>query len=106
MFLYISAGKTTAISELVQALVRTGSSVMVTSYTHSAVDNILLKLKEVGNIYIYISSINRYLRTFLCASSEGLCQYISSAVLLCLIPDAVKEHKYKFRLQVASFRLC
>ena len=40
-------GKTTTISHLVQVLVAQGLSVLLTSYTHSAVDNILLKLKEV-----------------------------------------------------------
>ena len=44
----IHAGKTTTISRLIQTLVQRGSSVLVTSYTHSAVDNILLKLKDVS----------------------------------------------------------
>jgi DNA replication protein DnaC len=38
-------GKTTAIARLVQLLVSAKLSVLVTAYTHSAVDNILLKLK-------------------------------------------------------------
>lgn len=41
-------GKTTTTAELIQALVRRGKSVLLTSYTHSAVDNILLKLKGTG----------------------------------------------------------
>ena len=40
-------GKTTTISCLVRMLVASGKSVLLTSYTHTAVDNILLKLKEV-----------------------------------------------------------
>ena len=40
-------GKTTTIAYLVQVLVARGNTVMLASYTHSAVDNILLKLKEV-----------------------------------------------------------
>lgn len=40
-------GKTTTIACLVQVLVARGNTVMLASYTHSAVDNILLKLKEV-----------------------------------------------------------
>lgn len=40
-------GKTTTIACLVRVLVARGHSVMLASYTHSAVDNILLKLKEV-----------------------------------------------------------
>ncbi|KAJ1989417.1 DNA replication endonuclease-helicase Dna2 [Coemansia spiralis] len=39
-------GKTTTIAELVDVLVSQGKSVLLTSYTHIAVDNILLKLQE------------------------------------------------------------
>lgn len=39
-------GKTTVIAALVKALVDLGKTVFLTSYTHSAVDNVLLKLKE------------------------------------------------------------
>ncbi|KAI0105237.1 DNA replication factor Dna2-domain-containing protein [Nemania sp. FL0031] len=38
-------GKTTTIAHIIRALVSQGKSVLLTSYTHSAVDNILLKLK-------------------------------------------------------------
>ncbi|RWA07722.1 hypothetical protein EKO27_g7386 [Xylaria grammica] len=38
-------GKTTTIAHIIRALVNQGKSVLLTSYTHSAVDNILLKLK-------------------------------------------------------------
>ncbi|OAA62627.1 DNA replication helicase [Niveomyces insectorum RCEF 264] len=38
-------GKTTTIAHIIRALVRKGKSVLLTSYTHTAVDNILLKLK-------------------------------------------------------------
>ncbi|TLD09942.1 hypothetical protein PgNI_05644 [Pyricularia grisea] len=38
-------GKTTTIAHIIRALIRQGKSVLLTSYTHSAVDNILLKLK-------------------------------------------------------------
>ncbi|KAJ1959819.1 DNA replication endonuclease-helicase Dna2, partial [Dipsacomyces acuminosporus] len=39
-------GKTTTIAELVEVLVAQGKSVLLASYTHVAVDNILLKLQE------------------------------------------------------------
>ncbi len=39
-------GKTTLIVALVRTMAAMGKSVLLTSYTHSAVDNILLKLKE------------------------------------------------------------
>jgi len=41
-------GKTTTIAEVIRALARAGKSVLLTSYTHSAVDNILLKIKGDG----------------------------------------------------------
>lgn len=39
-------GKTTTIAHIIRALVSQGKSVLLTSHTHTAVDNILLKLKE------------------------------------------------------------
>ena len=39
-------GKTTVIATTIRALVALGKTVLLTSYTHSAVDNILLKLKD------------------------------------------------------------
>ncbi|GAA6010418.1 hypothetical protein JCM10207_001295 [Rhodosporidiobolus poonsookiae] len=41
-------GKTTTLAEVLKVLARAGKSVLLTSYTHSAVDNILLKLKDAG----------------------------------------------------------
>lgn len=41
-------GKTTTIAEILKALAKAGKSVLLTSYTHSAVDNILLKVKDAG----------------------------------------------------------
>lgn len=41
-------GKTTTIAEILKALVANGKTVLLTSYTHSAVDNILLKVKDDG----------------------------------------------------------
>lgn len=39
-------GKTTTIAHILRALVAQGKSVLLTSYTHTAVDNILLKLRK------------------------------------------------------------
>ncbi|BCR95882.1 bifunctional ATP-dependent DNA helicase/ssDNA endodeoxyribonuclease DNA2 [Aspergillus luchuensis] len=39
-------GKTTTIAHIIRALVAQGKSVLLTSYTHTAVDNILLKIKD------------------------------------------------------------
>lgn len=39
-------GKTTTIAHIIRALVNQGKSVLLTSYTHTAVDNILLKIRN------------------------------------------------------------
>ncbi|KAF9902786.1 Tripartite DNA replication factor [Linnemannia zychae] len=39
-------GKTTTIAEIIHTLVKRGKTVLLTSYTHSAVDNVLLKLRR------------------------------------------------------------
>lgn len=41
-------GKTTTIAHIIRALVSQGKSVLLTSYTHTAVDNILLKIRKDG----------------------------------------------------------
>ncbi|TID21573.1 hypothetical protein E6O75_ATG04968 [Venturia nashicola] len=41
-------GKTTTIAHIIRALVARGKSVLLTSYTHTAVDNILLKVRNAG----------------------------------------------------------
>lgn len=43
-------GKTTTIAQIIHTLVARGKSVLLTSYTHSAVDNVLLKLHSDINI--------------------------------------------------------
>ncbi len=39
-------GKTTTIAHIIRTLVASGKSVLLTSYTHTAVDNILLKIRD------------------------------------------------------------
>ena len=41
-------GKTTLIAHAVRAMWALGQSVLLSAYTHSALDNILLKLLEMG----------------------------------------------------------
>lgn len=45
-------GKTTTIAQIIRALVAKGKSVLLTSYQHSAVDNILLKLRDIDILRI------------------------------------------------------
>ncbi|KAJ2132526.1 DNA replication endonuclease-helicase Dna2, partial [Coemansia sp. RSA 788] len=49
-------GKTTTIAALVQVLVSLGKSVLLASYTHAAVDNILLKLMDSGIAMVRLGS--------------------------------------------------
>lgn len=41
-------GKTTTIAQIIKCLVAKGKTVLLTSYTHTAVDNILLKIRNAG----------------------------------------------------------
>lgn len=41
-------GKTTTIAHIIRALGALGKSILLTSYTHTAVDNILLKIRDAG----------------------------------------------------------
>lgn len=41
-------GKTTTIAHIIRALAAQGKSILLTSYTHTAVDNILLKIRDTG----------------------------------------------------------
>ncbi|KAJ2636609.1 DNA replication endonuclease-helicase Dna2 [Coemansia sp. RSA 1286] len=52
-------GKTTTIAELVGLLVSQGKSVLIASYTHVAVDNILLKLEDLGIPIVRLGNKNR-----------------------------------------------
>jgi DNA replication ATP-dependent helicase Dna2 len=45
-------GKTTTIAYLISLLVARRKSVLLTSYTHSAIDNLLLKLEEIGLSFV------------------------------------------------------
>ncbi|KAJ1537085.1 Tripartite DNA replication factor, partial [Nowakowskiella sp. JEL0078] len=64
-------GKTTTIAIIIQTLVARGKSVLLTSYTHTAVDNVLLKLKEshvdflrLGNRDKIHSGLHQYIPNF------------------------------------------
>ena len=52
-------GKTTTTVEIVKGLVAAGKSVLLTSYTHSAVDNILLKLCDSGIDKLRLGNIDK-----------------------------------------------
>ncbi|OLY81786.1 DNA replication ATP-dependent helicase/nuclease DNA2 [Smittium mucronatum] len=52
-------GKTTTITQIVKQLVKNGKSVLLVSYTNTAVDNILLKLNSDDCPFLRIGSINK-----------------------------------------------
>lgn len=52
-------GKTSTIACMVYALVQSGKSVLVTSYTHNAVDHILIKLIEMGLNFIRLGDADK-----------------------------------------------
>ncbi|CUM63448.1 uncharacterized protein PRCAT00001023001 [Priceomyces carsonii] len=61
-------GKTSVIAELIRLIVQNGKTVFLASYTHSAVDNILLKVKDYGIDILRIGSpskVHKDLRRFL-----------------------------------------
>lgn len=57
-------GKTTTIAEIIKALVARGKSVLLTSYTHSAVDTILMKLLDAKFEILRLGNVDKvsYLR--------------------------------------------
>ncbi|KAI5304021.1 Tripartite DNA replication factor [Ascosphaera pollenicola] len=52
-------GKTTTIAHIIRALVSKGKSVLLTSYTHTAVDNILLKTRKDGYRTLRIGAVSK-----------------------------------------------
>ncbi|KAJ3091268.1 Tripartite DNA replication factor [Quaeritorhiza haematococci] len=52
-------GKTTTIAFIIRALVKQGKSVFLTSYTHTAVDNVLLKLIEFGVDFLRLGNAQK-----------------------------------------------
>lgn len=52
-------GKTTTIAHIIRALVSQGKSVLLTSYTHTAVDNILLKIRNDGIEILRLGTSNK-----------------------------------------------
>jgi DNA replication ATP-dependent helicase Dna2 len=52
-------GKTSTIAYIVYALVQSGKSVLLTSYTHTAVDNILVKLVEMNVDFVRLGGSDK-----------------------------------------------
>lgn len=66
-------GKTTTIAHIIRALVAKGKSVLLTSYTHTAVDNILLKIRDdhIGVLRLgALAKIHHEVREFAVLTAE------------------------------------
>lgn len=81
-------GKTTLIAEIISQLVNQGKSVLLTSYTHSAVDNILLKVKQYNINMLRIghkSRIHKDIQEFSPKPVKSIAEYQNQL----LTPDVV-----------------
>lgn len=56
---YPGTGKTETIASLVEQFIKNGKSVIITSHTHSAIDNVLVRLKNKNIKFLRIGSISR-----------------------------------------------
>jgi len=54
-------GKTTTIAKIIESLVDAGKSILLTSYTHTAVDNVLIKLKESNVDFLRLGNLDKVL---------------------------------------------
>ena len=70
-------GKSVCVVSLVQVLVKLGQSVFITSYTHSALDNILLRLKPLGVDFLRLGRNSRIHPDLLEYSDETLTKNIT-----------------------------
>lgn len=56
---YAGCGKTETIVSIIKTLHNFGKSILITSHTHSAIDNILLRLARNGPEFIRIGKLSR-----------------------------------------------
>jgi hypothetical protein len=80
-------GKTSTISCLVQLLVARGHSVLLTAYTHSAVDNLVLKLPQSVDLVRY--------NCVLCILSLILTALFSSTVIEGVVHIVIAIYHYE-----------
>ena len=86
-------GKTTTIAHLINHLVGLGKRVLVSSYTHNAVDNVLRKLHEIGQkSLLRIGNLERIapdLRHY--ALDELGCKTVCFFIIILIIKGKGKE---------------
>ncbi|ORX51721.1 Dna2-domain-containing protein [Hesseltinella vesiculosa] len=54
-------GKTTTVAEIISMLVQQGKSVLLTAYTHNALDNLLCKLMEKGIDFLRLGNPDKFI---------------------------------------------
>jgi len=86
-------GKTTTIAYIIQLLVRHGKSVLISAYTHSALDNLLLKLRELGVEFFrfHRGSINSVAKELRNVTLTG----VNSNIKLKQLEDLKAQGKFK-----------
>jgi DNA replication ATP-dependent helicase Dna2 len=52
-------GKTHLVAKTIKILIETGKTILMTSYTHSAVDNVLLKLLDMGVDFVRLGTLDK-----------------------------------------------
>jgi DNA replication ATP-dependent helicase Dna2 len=84
-------GKTTTIAAMIKAMVADGQTILIASYTHTAVDNLCLKLIELGVEFIRIgraesfhSDVARYALETIVEGASGV-DDISKAIDYCRV---------------------
>lgn len=91
-------GKTQTLAALIQLLVLMGKSILITSHTHSAVDNVLLRLRKSDDKikFMRLGSAKRIRPELRDASEE---HFVSN----CKTPDELKEIYNQFVSCVVIF---
>lgn len=87
-------GKTQTLVALIHLLVKTGKSVLVTAHTHSAVDNILLKLNEKGIDFMRLGSKVRINPAIMHKSEEVLTADCKSPESLDWVYNSKVDHPF------------
>ncbi|XP_063934589.1 DNA replication ATP-dependent helicase/nuclease DNA2-like [Zophobas morio] len=94
-------GKTTVIAHIIKQLAFSGKSVLVASYTHTAVDNILLKLIELGVDFLRVGSTDNVHPSISKFTSQSLRESLCTRIEQLRVITRLK-HLYKTKSVVAS----
>lgn len=97
-------GKTTTIAHIIRALVETGKSVLLTSYTHTAVDNILLKLKDDGIKMLRLGSIAKVSQVSECVNNRYILRFANLRLVGIFKPIHLRSYMTSIPLHSSSQR--